>query len=99
MQAPHLAQPKVHFETDTRSSQSGNSSKANISVTARYQWIHRSWWRLGQEQLVLNEMVYFKDFLYLVETGNEKYSKSTCLFYAESLNACIFITSWCNLVL
>ena len=29
--------------------------------------------------MVLNKNFYYKDFLYLVEIGNEKFSKSICL--------------------
>ena len=34
--------------------------------------------------MVLNKNFYYKDFLYLVETGNEKFSKSICLFLKQS---------------
>ena len=34
-------------------------------------------WRLN---LILDENLYYKDFLHLAETGNEKFSKTICLF-------------------
>ena len=33
--------------------------------------------------MVLNEKFYFKDFLYLVETGNENFAECICLFLKQ----------------
>ena len=40
---------------------------------------------LVKSNLTLDENLYYKDFLYLAESGNEKFSKTICLFLKKFL--------------
>ena len=61
------------------------TDETNQILKAKCKDLPQTYFMDQDDDLILDENLYYKDFLHLAKTGNEKFSKTICLFLKQFL--------------